>query len=180
MKKWITIAGICCALPLLILAVITLSRKSQTSSEADQSIDTEAGDIASAFELTSIAGKAVSKDTLKGKPTILWFTASYCVPCQIGAKEVKKLDEDMGGNKFNVVMVFIDPRETEKELQWWKNNFASEDWVIAFGNEKIVNDYSIRFLDTQYLLDQDGIIRNIANTNVGYEGYKGKIEPLLK
>lgn len=183
MKKGITIAGICCALPLLILGVIALLRKSQDNDGRSQSsvnIGTRIGDLAPAFELANIKGQAVSKETLAGKPAIVWFTASYCVPCQIGAKEVKRLDADLDESAFNVVMVFIDPRETDKELQWWKDNFAGEDWEIAFGNERIISDYEIRFLDTQYLLDKNGVIRNIANSNVGYAGYKSKIQPLLQ
>lgn len=185
MRKLIPIGiGLCCLLPLLIIGIISLSNGSKVQKSADTSnrqlAGASVGSIAPDFYLTDIDGRPTSNDILKDKPAILWFTASYCVPCQIGAKEVKKLDEDLGDSKFNVVMVFIDPREKEQDLRSWKENFASTDWVIAFGNEKIINDYQIHYLDTQYLLDGNGVIRNVANSNVGYAGYKTKLQPLLQ
>lgn len=188
MKKFITIAGICCALPIAVIGLIFAfggeridhSTMPGWQQKQAQVIGTDIGDSSPEFQLIDIDKKPVTKDDLKSKPVIVWFTTSYCVPCQIGAKEVKKLDEDMGGGKFNVIMIFIDPRETEQDLRAWKDNFASKDWLVAFGNGKMIADYKIRYLDTQYLLDKDGVIRNVANSNVGYEGYKNKISPLIQ
>lgn len=188
MNKTILIAIACCALPLAIIGLILWSGGERIdhstmpgwSDKGKVQIGTSVGSIAPEFQLQDIDGKPLSKDKFKGKPLIVWFTASYCVPCQIGAKEVTRLDNDMGGETFDVVMVFIDPRETEENLRSWKDNFANKDWSIAFGNEKIIADYKIRFLDTQYLLNKDGVIQNVANSNVGYEGYKNKIQPLIQ
>lgn len=187
MNKITLIAIVCCALPLAVIGLMLAFGGERIDhstmpgyQQQAQVVGTDIGNISPAFQLVDIDKKSIKKDGLKGKPTIVWFTASYCVPCQIGAKEVKKLDEDVGGDKFNVIMVFVDPRETEQDLRQWKDNFASKDWFIVFGNEKIITDYKIRYLDTQYLLDKDGVIRNIANSNVGYESYKNKLQPLIQ
>ena len=42
------------------------------------------------------------------------------MPCQIGAKEVVKLDDELGGDTFDVFVVFVDPRENESDLRNWK------------------------------------------------------------
>ena len=188
MNKITLIAIVCCVLPIVVIGLIFAfggeridhSTMPGWQQKQAQIVGTDIGNTSPALQLTDVDKNPVTKNALRGKPAIVWFTTSYCVPCQIGAKEVKKLDEDMGGDKFNVVMVFIDPRETEQDLRAWKDNFASKDWLIAFGNEKMIADYKIRYLDTQYLLDKDGVIRNIANSNVGYEGYKNKISPLIQ
>ena len=187
MNKGILIAIVCCVLPVVITWFGLRSGKERTNypntqqnQAQTQVTGTEIGSLSPEFQLKDIDNKPIKKDDLKGKPAIIWFTTSYCVPCQIGAKEVKRLDEDMGGDKFKVVMVFLDQKETEQDLRAWKKNFASQDWLVAFGNEKVITDYKIRYLDTQYLLDKDGIIRNIANSNVGYEGYKKKISSLIQ
>jgi len=99
------------------------------------------------------------------------------VPCQLGAEEVKKVDDDLGGNTFNVVMIFIDPRETDQDLLFWKKNFANEDWYMAHGNEDLIRAYNIRSLDTQYLVDSEGHVREVNYGLVGY-AYKEKLAAL--
>jgi len=188
MNKSILIAIACCVIPLAIIGFIFLSGGERVDHSTmpgwtDKNkvrIGTSIGDSAPDFQLVDIGGTKITKSEFNKKPMIVWFTASYCVPCQIGAKEVARLDSDLGDGTFDVVMVFIDPRETEQDLRWWKDNFANKDWLIAFGDEKIIGDYKIRFLDTQYLLDRDGVIQNLANSNVGYEAYKSKIQSLIQ
>lgn len=190
MNKTLIIVIVCCVLPLVIISFLlwygnyqnTLSNQPTEKTDSMSSVGVLIGATSPDFQLTDISGKNFRKSDLLGKPVILWFTASYCIPCQIGAKEVKRLDDDMGvgGNTFDVVMIFIDPRETVDDLRWWKENFGNPDWYIAFGNEQIIADYKIRYLDTQYLLDKSGVIKNVANSNVGYERYKNLIQPLLQ
>lgn len=186
MKRSLLITILCCAIPLVIALVVFRSQGKRSSTPPADRSSTPSGSTvgvrvdnrAPSFQLTDLDGKPVTNERLAGKPAILWFTASYCVPCQLGAKEVRQLDDDLNGGAFNVVMVFIDPRESEADLRDWRQKFGNPDWVIAFGNEQLTADYAIRYLDTQYLLDSQGVIRNVANTAVGYEGYKTKIEAL--
>lgn len=193
MKKATLIAIICCALPIAGVLLFSLFggwradrvTAPDRTSPRSLSVGTAVGNLAPDFKLTEVLltiadGETITKDNLMGKPAIIWFTTSYCVPCQIGAADVAQLDDDLGGDKFNVVMVFIDPRETKLDLQLWKARFANDDWIVAFGNDTLVSDYKIRYLDTQYLLDKNGVIKNVANSNVGYERYKELIQPLLQ
>jgi hypothetical protein len=98
----------------------------------------------------------------------------------MAAKEIKKLDEDLGGNKFNVVVIFIDKRESEEDLRAWKRKFASDDWFISFGNEKIISDYKINYLDTRFILDERGKIVYLASPATGFFDFKEKVVQLLK
>ena len=188
MNKSILIAIACCVIPLAIIGFILLSGGERIdhstmpgwTDKTKVQIGTSVGDSAPDFQLTDIDGKLLSKSSFKDKPLLIWFTTTYCVPCQVGAEEVKRLDADMGGNVFNVMMVFIDQREELVDLYGWKVNFGNEDWYIARGHDQLIQDYQIRFLDTQYLLDRDGVIRNFDNSYVGYEVYKSKIQSLIQ
>ena len=115
------------------------------------------------FSVTEVGGKTITKDSLKGKPAIVWFTTSWCVPCQIGAREVSKLDNELGGNAFNVLVIFVDLREKDSDLIDWRQKFANEDWMVAFDNDltNLAKKADIRFLDSKFILDRNGIIKNI-------------------
>lgn len=115
------------------------------------------------FSLTDVDGKTVSRDSLKGKPAIVWFTTSWCVPCQIGAKEVSRLDNELGGKAFDVLVIFVDPKENDDDLRNWRKNFANEDWMVVFDNDltKLAAKVNLKFLDSKFLFDKNGVIKNI-------------------
>ena len=191
-RNILPLAALCCALPLILAAVFLAKRGSLPTSpyspqpsgarvvaQVPTPTPTPAPSPAPAFRLTNIGGGTFSNADLNGEPAILWFTTTYCVPCQLGAEEVKKVDDDLGGKAFNVVMVFIDPRETDQDLLFWKKNFANTDWYMAHGNEDLIRAYNIRSLDTQYLVDKEGLVREVNYGLVGYEEYKEKLAALL-
>lgn len=156
------------------------SRQPPINTSVGSRVGVFVGELAPAFALVdSSSQQAVTRETLRGKPALLWFTTTYCVPCQVGAKEVRKLDTDLGGQAFEVVMVFIDPSESDADLADWEVNFGNADWVTAKGGDQITNDYRIRYLDTQYLLDATGVIRNVAYGPVGYERYQALLQALV-
>lgn len=118
------------------------------------------------FEVMEVAGRKITKESLQGKPAIVWFTTSWCVPCQIGAKRVVPLDDELGGNAFNVLVIFVDPRESESDLINWRNRFGNEDWMVALDNfvdesRSLSAKVGLRYLDSKFLLDSNGIIKNI-------------------
>lgn len=97
----------------------------------------EEGNPFPTFSLTEAEGRTLTNDSLKGKPSIVWFTTSYCVPCQQGAALVSRLDDELGGEAFDVLVVFVDPNEPMSALTSWRAEFANEDWIVALdhGNE---------------------------------------------
>jgi len=133
------------------------------------------------FSVTDVDSKLVTKDSLKRKPAIIWFTTSWCVPCQIGAKEVSRLDNEMGGKAFEVLVIFVDPSENDNDLRNWRKNFANEDWLVAFDNDptKLATKVSLKFLDSKFLLDKNGSIKNI-DLQTANDSYLDIIRKIIK
>jgi thiol-disulfide isomerase/thioredoxin len=123
-------------------------------------VGTAVGDLAPDFRLIDIGGQTITRAELAGGPALLWFTTSYCVPCQEGAVALKRVLARTGTeDEIRMVMVFVDPGEPAKDLEWWKERFGAPDWSYALATRAMVTDYRLQYLDTKYLLDGDGIIR---------------------
>ncbi|MBI3648642.1 MAG: TlpA family protein disulfide reductase [Actinobacteria bacterium] len=115
-----------------------------------------------AFSVTDVDGRVVTKDSLSGKPTIIWFTTSYCLPCQEGAKLVSRLDDQLGGNAFNVLVMFVDTTEGPAALRGWREKFARPDWIVALDqNDTFARAVSLRALDTKFLLNGRGVLEDV-------------------
>lgn len=111
------------------------------------------------FAVRELGGQTVTRESMKGKPSIIWFTTAYCVPCQVGAQKVAQLDDQLGGNAFNVLVLFVDPSEPPSVLRSWRQDFARPDWMVAFDSD-LARRVGLRFLDSKFLLDSDGVLQN--------------------
>lgn len=184
MKKQIIVAILCCAVPLIIAGLFLASGGSFTdhSSMPQQSSDkkvfgTSIGNTFPTFSVIDVDGKPLNNETFKGKPTILWFTTTWCTPCQVGAKKVAELNKELGG-ALNMLVFFVDARESESDLRNWRNKYADVDWKLAFNNG-LAEKIGIQYLDSKYLLDKDGIVRDF-NTQIVNDQYLDLLRNIAK
>ncbi len=175
MKKPFFIAILCCVLPLAVIGLIFFygggftDHSSMQQQPESQKVDVSVGNVFPNFSVIDIEGASLSNESLKGKPTIVWFTTTWCTPCQIGAKKVAQLQGELGDNKLNVLVVFVDPKESESDLRNWRSQFANPDWKLAFNNG-LAEKIGIRYLDSKYLLGSDGVIKDF-NTSIADDQY---------
>ena len=56
----------------------------------------------------------------RGKTVLVNLWATWCVPCRKEMPALEALQAKLGGTKFEVVAINIDPRDTEKPKAWLK------------------------------------------------------------
>ncbi len=130
------------------------------------------------FTVTDIDGRVVSRESLQGKPVLIWFTTSYCVPCQVGATQVAKLDDELGGGAFQVLVIFVDPQDPPSALRAWRDQFGRNDWLMAF-DTNLARTVQLRALDTKYLLDDKGVLQNV-DVKIADDGYLRVIRSVVE
>jgi thiol-disulfide isomerase/thioredoxin len=107
-------------------------------------------------------GVLATRGSLSGKPTIIWFTTSYCLPCQVGAEEVARLDDELGGEAFNVLVAFVDPSEPPSILESWRAEFGRPDWIVSLDpGTAFAQAVGVVALDTKLLLDPGGVLEDV-------------------
>jgi cytochrome oxidase Cu insertion factor (SCO1/SenC/PrrC family) len=173
------VAGSVAIAALLAVIVLTLGAGS-AGGGGDGTVDAGTGTVDATqasvgkpfpdFTLTAVDGRPVTKASLAGRKAIVWFTDSTCVPCQLGAVQVARLDDQLGGEAFHVVAVFVNPAEPTGALRAWRARYARPDWQVALDEQGLANTLRLRYLDTKVLLDEHGMILDVdpAPVDTGY------------
>ena len=168
-RRRITIAAAATAAAAVVLVIVLLAVTGGLTGGEDArsgSVDSTEASIGRQFPdftLTSANGEQVTKASLTGKKSIIWFVDQWtCGSCAPGAVQVGKLDDETGGKVFNVLLVFVTGSQQPSDLISWRDQYARSDWFVASdaGNQ-LANAVQIPCLDSKFLLNEDGTILNI-------------------
>jgi thiol-disulfide isomerase/thioredoxin len=181
-KRYV-ILTVCCIVPLIIaIAFITLNRSPSIPSTVAQDLSNVGGlpigSRAPEFTLNDPIRGVIDNKRLTDKPLFIFFTTTWCTPCQVGARELARYYDETN-KAFNVLIVFVDPNESDDSIIAWKKNYGRDDWYIAKGYDMALK-YNIKYLDSKYAIDKDGIIRYFDVRPLSYPTAKSVIEPLLR
>lgn len=137
----------------------------------------EVGQPVPDFRLVTVDGAPISPDKLRGSDAILWFTTTYCVPCQIGAQKYQSLDKELGDKAPTMVFVFLDPQEPDAALSGFRSKFGLPQWQMAMDTDQLAQRAGVQVLDTKIFVDETGIVRDI-NTPPVNDDYLDSIRRL--
>lgn len=175
--------GIGVAVIIVALASVSMSNTRDTQlTTAPDTVSPQGlkqGNVAPDFSLIDPDKGQISKQSFQGKPLFVFFTTTWCTPCQIGAQNLAKYDAEKGDDAFNVLIVFVDDKETDKQFVEWKQKFGRDDWYVAKGIE-MAKTYDVQVLDTKFVFDKNGIVQWKDIVPLRYEAINPVMEPLLQ
>jgi thiol-disulfide isomerase/thioredoxin len=158
-RNWLPILGIGLLIGLgLGLAYVYGFNTSGVMSLAGKqaSISAEVGAAAPDFELETLSGDAIRLSSLKGKPVLINFWATWCAPCVLEMPNFQKYYENYPG-AFEVLAVnYGESKDTvEKFIK-----DVGVTFPVLFDNEaKVHGMYRFPGYPTSYFIDKDGIVR---------------------
>ncbi|TAA48209.1 TlpA family protein disulfide reductase [Corallincola spongiicola] len=114
----------------------------------------DVGETLPAFELVTLEQEVVSSDSLRGRPTLLYFFAPWCGVCHFSIDAVDDLK--LSNPNLNVIAVALDYQSTTEVDEF----IAQHDLTIpvVLGDRAMANAYKITAFPTYYTIDSTGIV----------------------
>jgi len=100
-------------------------------------------------------GPKVDLASLRGKPALVNFWASWCTPCRQEAPELKRFDDTLGNKASLVGVDWNDSTDNAKKF------IADSGWrypVLRDGSQQVGYAYGIKGLPTTFVLNPQGQI----------------------
>jgi peroxiredoxin len=172
-------AALCFVAALVILTSAGLPQRASYSGLqiAGTAVAPEVGAIAPSFTITLLNGEFVTLASLRGTPVILNFWATWCVPCEVEMPELEQLYEANKADGLRVIAINIG--EERAPIAEWVARLQLSFDIALDQDTAISQSYQLRGQPMTFVIDQQGIIRNIFFGATTYAALEAAIALLL-
>jgi peroxiredoxin len=130
------------------------------------------------YQLTDLDGKPIRLADLRGKVVWLNFWASWCPPCQHETPILRDLSERYKEQGLEVIGVSVQ-ETTVDDVKAYAERYDLHYTIgfDAFGY--VFHTYKVFALPTQFFIDVNGVIQQVANGPVDEDAAAALIESML-
>lgn len=116
------------------------------------------------FVVKSIEGQTVRLVQLRGRPVILDFWATWCVPCRASLPDLNAMQERFAPRGLVVVGLSVDDGDAQQVRRFAKR--MNLRFPVAMADERVMDQYGpIRSIPTTFFINRSGqVVRRV----VGY------------
>lgn len=144
----------------IILGLVLLLAGCQTSPTPTPTPTTgsQVGNLAPDFTLLDLNGQAVSLSSLRGKPVLLNFWATWCSPCRQEMPYLQQINAEWAPK--GLVLLAIDIGENSVQVKTFlENNGLSLPTLLDSDRTVSTRLYNIKYYPTTIFIDTNGIIQ---------------------
>lgn len=128
--------------------------------------DGEQGSTVAPFSARDIDGRRVRVGA--GKPGALFFFAGWCGSCQVEARALGRVQDELG-SRVAITAVSPDPSDSAKAIRRFRRNSGAPSYPFVWDSAGALGkQYAVRALDTTIVFDKTGrvVFRDAAVTDV--------------
>jgi len=162
-----------------IIAVVAVVFIVRQTLAAPAAIGVAVGERAPNFTLKTLDGQTISLRSLRGKPVVINFWASWCGPCRAELPALEKIHQTYSG-QVNVIGVDLTVEETSPEgLRAFVESHGVTYPIGLDGTGRVAVEYAVSGIPTTYVLNGDGIVVDVLTQSTSYEGFVQAIQKAL-
>lgn len=113
------------------------------------------------FRLESLDGAQVSLASLKGRPVVLNFWASWCTPCREEAPLFRELSERQGAGQGLAVIGVLFQETNEQNARDFIKEYALAYPSLRDPGIKTGINYGVAGIPETFFIDKEGVIRHV-------------------
>ena len=114
---------------------------------------------APAFTLKCLDEKLINLSDFKGKPVLLTFWATWCIPCRAEMPELQRLHERLG--PAGLVVMGVNQNEAPETIERYRQELGLDFPTLLDLRLGTSREYAVNSIPTTFFIDREGVIRNL-------------------
>jgi peroxiredoxin len=158
-KVFLLMGGLAVGLGLGLLSLYFLRdiRSGQASIDMAQAAAPKKGSPAPDFELENLSGEQLRLQDLRGKPVVINFWATWCIPCEA---EMPLLQD--GYERYpGMEVLAVNFAESTVDVQAFVDKHALTFEILLDPRAIVQSLYRVRGYPTTYFVDGEGVIQGV-------------------
>jgi cytochrome c biogenesis protein CcmG, thiol:disulfide interchange protein DsbE len=135
------------------------------------------GKPAPAFALVDPSGVAYSLEDLRGQVVLVNFWATWCAPCRTEMPELDQVARDYREAGFRVLAVNV--LEDAAAVRRYGEELQLDLPLLLDPSGGVYKAYNVQGLPTSFLVDRDGVIRDVRYGVVSRAYFEARLPALL-
>ncbi|MEF2278000.1 TlpA disulfide reductase family protein [Deinococcus sp. YIM 134068] len=136
------------------------------------------GKAAPTFTLESLDGAQVSLASLRGRPVVLNFWASWCGPCREEAPLFRELSERQGAGQGLAVVGILFQETREQSARDFIREYALAYPSLRDPGIRTGINYGVAGIPETVFIDEEGIIRHVDRGGLSRERLNAGLEKI--
>ena len=132
--------------------------------------------MAPPFVVTTLDGRRVSMDDLKGKVVLLDFWATWCGPCREALPHMQKIAKKFEGEPLVVLSVSLDQDEQKWKEFIAKNGMTWPQYFDGGFTGPVSRMFAVDAIPHTFTIDADGVLQD---EHIGDSSVEGKLKKLI-
>ena len=130
------------------------------TAEDDNSVMTNDGEMAPAFEFVDAEGNIYNNESFKGQKIYIKYWASWCSICLAGLKEVDELFTEADGfTVYTVVTPNANGEQSQEDFMEWFKGLEQKNIKVLFDMKgQAAKEFGVRAFPTSIFIGSDGVL----------------------